>query len=228
MADDRAGARSRRSERLVLSSWPGAVGAERATKVYAHSVVGEPLPAAGDAAQERMAVIRTFGDTKPLIAMLNAGHPVLAVLRTSDEERRRVLDFLGGWALGAGGELDKIGPNTILARPPGCGAVHLSRLSFVSAVEEVFASDDPHPLTREEEERLLPLALVGSAGARRRLIDAYSEFATVFALRIRPQSVSEGTAIRAAQQELERLVSFPSHGPLLASLAQGISKILLG
>ncbi len=173
-------------------------------------------------------MIRTFGGTKPLIAMLNAGHPVLAVLRTSEEERRRVVDFLSGWAVGAGGELDKIGPNTILARPPGSRAVHLGRSSLVSAVQEVFAGDDPHPLSREDEERLLPLAVAGSAGARRRLIDAYSDFATVFALRIRPQTVSEGAAVRAAQQELERLASFPSHGPMLASLAEGISKILLG
>lgn len=174
-----------------------------------------------------MAVIRTFGDTKPMIAMLKAGHPVLAVLRTSDQDRRRVVDLLTGWALGASGELDKIGPNTILARPPGSGAIHLNRSSLVSAVEEVFAGDGPRPLNREEEERLLPLAVAGSPTARRRLIDAYSEFATVFALRIRPQSVSEAAAVRAAQQELQRLVSFPSQGPLLASLAEGIIKILL-
>jgi hypothetical protein len=69
----------------------------RTTKeVYAGAVVGEPLPLAGDAGQERMAVIRTFGDTKALIALLNAGHPVLAVLRTSEEERRRVVDLLTG------------------------------------------------------------------------------------------------------------------------------------
>lgn len=191
-------------------------------------MVGEPRPLAGDAGQERMAVVRTFGETKALVALLNAGHSILVVLRTSEDDRRRVVDLLSGWALGAGGDLDKIGPNTILARPPGSVAVHLSRSSLVSAVEEVFAGDDPHPLNREEEERLLPLAVAGSASARRRLIDAYSEFAAVFALRIRPQSISEATAVRAGQQELERLVSFPSHGPLLVSLVQGISKILLG
>ena len=198
------------------------------TEIYAQAVVGEPVRQAGHAGQERMAVIRTVAETKALIALLNAGHPVLVVLRTSEEQRRRVVDLLSGWALGAGGDLDKIGPNTILACPPGSRTVHLSRSSFVSAVQEVFAGDDPHPLNREEEERLLPLAVAGSASARRRLIDAYSEFATVFALRIRPQSVSEATAVRAGQQELERLVSFPSQGPLLASLVQGIGKILLG
>lgn len=200
----------------------------RTDEVYARAVVGDPLPLAGDAAHERMVVIRTFSESKPLVAMLNAGHPVLAVLRTSEEERRRVVDLLSGWALGAGGELDKIGPNTVLARPPGSAAVHLSGSSLLSAVEEVFAGDDPHPLNREEEERLLPMAVAGSVESRRRLIDTYSEFATVFALRIRPRSISEATAVRAAQQELERLVSFPSEGPLLASLVEGVSKILLG
>src|SRR5262249_5873364 len=48
--------------------------------------------------------------------------------------------------------------------------------------------------------------------ARQRLLDAYAGFATVFALRVRPVSVSETTAMRVAQQELEGLVSFPSHG----------------
>jgi hypothetical protein len=63
--------------------------------------------------------------------------------------------------------------------------------------------------------------------ARRRLIDAYAEFATVFALRIRPPSIAEAAAVRAAQEELERLVSFSSRGPLLASLVQGILKLLI-
>lgn len=174
-----------------------------------------------------MVVIRAFPDAQALVALLNAGHPVLAVLRTSEEDRRRVLDLLTGWALGRGGELDKIGPNTILARPPGCEAVRLSGTSLVSAVEEVFASEGPRPLTRDEEERLLPLAVAGSLSARRTLIDAYAEFASLFALRVRPRSVAESAAVQAAQQELERLVSFPSRGPLLASLVEGILKLLL-
>ncbi len=158
---------------------------------------------------------------------MNAGHPVLVVLRMPEEERRRALDLLAGWALGSTGELDKIGPNTILARPPGSEAVLMGRTSLVSAVEEVFTGDDPSPLSREEEERLIPMAVAGSPSARRRLIDAYAEFATVFALRIRPRSVSEAAAVRLAQQELERLVTFPSPGPLLPALVEGIMKLLL-
>jgi hypothetical protein len=174
-----------------------------------------------------MLVVRALPDTQALVALLNAGHPVLAVLRISEEDRRRVLDLLTGWSLGSTGELDKIGPNTILARPPGAEVVRLGRTSLVSEIEDAFTRDDPHPLTREEEERLLPMAVAGSVSARQRLLDAYAEFATVFALRVRPASVSETTAVRVGQQELERLVSFPSHGPLLVSLVEGISKLLL-
>lgn len=175
-----------------------------------------------------MVALRSFHDATAVVALLNAGHPVLVVLRTSEEERRRVLDLLAGWALGSGSELDKIGPNTVLARPPGSEAVRLGRTPLVSAVEEVFADGEPHLLTREDEERLVPRAVAGSASARRKLIEAYSDFATLFALRVRPPAVSEAAAVRAAQQELERLVSFPSRGPLLASLTEGIVKVLSG
>lgn len=195
-------------------------------RVYSGFVAAEPHLGPVGAPHERMAVVRTFGDVKGLIAVLNAGHPVLAVVR-ADQDERRVLDLLAGWALGSGGDLDRIGPNTILARPPGSETVRLGRTSLVSAVEEVFANDDVHPLTRQEEARLLPAAVAGSTSARRKLIDAYSDFATVFALRVRPSSVSETAAVRAAQQELERIVTFPSRGPLLASLTDGIMKILL-
>jgi hypothetical protein len=97
----------------------------------------------------------------------------------------------------------------------------------VSAVEEVFAGLGPRPLSRDEEERLIPQAVAGSVNARRRIIDAYAELATLFALKIRPRSVSEARAVRVAQQELDRLVTFPSRGPLLASLVEGIAKNLL-
>jgi hypothetical protein len=80
-------------------------------------VGGEALPALGSSRPERMVVIRGFLDTRAVVALVNAGHPVLAVMRTSDDERRRSLDLLTGWALGAGGELDKIGPNTETSVP---------------------------------------------------------------------------------------------------------------
>jgi hypothetical protein len=78
-----------------------------------------------------------------------------------------------------------------------------------------------------EEELLLPQAVSGSVSARRRIVDAYAELATVYALRIRPESMSECTAVRLAQTELERLVTFPSTGPILANLFVGITKLLL-
>jgi hypothetical protein len=154
----------------------------------------EPRRRPVGAPQERMVVVRTFGDAKALVAVLNAGHPVLVVVRAG-QDTRRVLDLLAGWALGSGGDLDRIGPNTILACPPGSEAVRLGRTSLASAVEEVFADDDVHPLTRQEEARLLPAAVAGSTSARRKLVDAYSDFATVFALRVRPPSVSETAAV---------------------------------
>lgn len=174
----------------------------------------------------RISVIRTFADAKATVAMVNAAYPVLVVLRTSEGDQRRVIDFLSGWALGSGGDIDRIGPNTVLVRPANCPPIRLGKSGVVSAVEEVFADDGPRPLGRDEEERLVPQALAGSVNARRRLIDAYAELATLFALKIRPRSVPEERAVRVAQQELDRLVTFPSKGPLLASLVEGIAKNL--
>ena len=38
---------------------------------------------------------------------------------------------------------------------------------------------------------------------------------------------SEATAVRVAQEELDRLVRFPSKGPLLVSLVEGIIKTMI-
>ncbi len=97
----------------------------------------------------------------------------------------------------------------------------------MSAVEDALASETDRPISREEEELLLPQAINGSVNARRRIIDSYAELATIYALRIRPTGMSEATAVGMAQAELERLVAFPSTGPLLASLFGGITKLLL-
>jgi hypothetical protein len=158
--------------------------------------------------------------------MLNADLPVLVVIRADEPERRRVIDLLAGWTLGSGGESDRIGPNAFLLSRPGSAPIHLGRTGLASAVEDAFASEGDTPITRTEEEMLLPLAVSGSVPARRRIIDAYAELATMYALRIRPESMSESTAVRAAQAELERLVTFPSTGPILANLFEGISKLL--
>jgi hypothetical protein len=157
-------------------------------------------------------VIRAFSDAKAVVAMLNAAYPVVVVLRASAGDRRRVLDLLSGWALGSGGDLDSIGPNTVLARPADCPPVQLAKGGVVSAVEEVFAGDGPRSLSRDEEERLTPLAVAGSVSARRQLIDAYAELATLFALKVRPRSIPEARAVRVAQEELDRLVTYPSPG----------------
>jgi hypothetical protein len=174
----------------------------------------------------RLAVIRTFPEVKATIALLRSGIPVVVLSQTSEYDRQRLLDLLTGWALGSDGQLDRIGPNTVLARPPGCPPIRLARTGIVPVVEEVFASEQDAPMSRDEEERLLPLALAGSLDARRRIVDTYAELATLFALRIRPRSVSESMAVRVAQEELDRLVTFPSQGPLLASLVDGIVKRL--
>jgi Cell division protein SepF len=174
-----------------------------------------------------MVVIREFTDIKVVTALLRADHPVLIVMRTSEDHERRALDVLSGWALGSGGDVDRIGPSTVLARPANCPPVPLGKTGMVSAVEEVFAGDGPRPLGRDEEERLLPQAVRGSVGAQRRIVDAYAELATLFALKIRPRSISEARAVRVAQEELDRLVRFPSKGPLLVSLVEGIIENLV-
>ena len=174
-----------------------------------------------------MIVVRNFTDIKVVTTILQAAHPVLIVTRTSEEDERRVLDLLSGWALGSGGDLDRIGPNTVFARPANCPAVPLGRSGLASAVEEVFAAEGSRPLSRDEEERLLPQAVRGSVGARRRITDSYAELAALFALKIRPRSVSEARAVRLAEEELDRLVRFPTKGPLLVSLVEGIIKKLV-
>jgi hypothetical protein len=187
----------------------------------------EAVGASSDPGTPRVVVVRAFKDTKSVVAMLNAAYPVLVVLRASETDQRRALDLLSGWALGSGGDIDRIGLNTVLARPADCAPVQLGRNGVVSAVEEAFAGDSSLPLSRDEEERLIPQAVAGSISARRRIIDAYAELATLFALKIRPRSVPEARAVSVAQQELDRLVSFPSRGPLLASLVEGITKNLV-
>lgn len=173
-----------------------------------------------------MVVIRDFTDIKVVTALLKASHPVFIVTLTSEGEERRVLDLLSGWALGSGGNLDRVGPNTLIARPADCPPFSLRKSGITSAVEEVLSQEGRQPLRRDEEERLLPQAVSGSISAQRRLIDSYAELAALFALKIRPRSVSEERAVRVAQEELDRLVRFPSKQPLLVSLVDGISKNL--
>ena len=180
-----------------------------------------PAPS-GEPSQSRLAVVRTVREFKGVVALLRAGYPVLVVVPPAGAERQRVSDLLAGWAIGANGVLDRFSPNTVLARPPGSGAVRLGRGKFASAVEEIVRNDIPVPMTRPQAQELLAEATRPSLEARRRLIDTYSELATLVALRIRPVSVHAENAVRIAQDELERLVTHPSTGPLLANLLEGI------
>jgi Cell division protein SepF len=175
----------------------------------------------------RLQVVRSVSDVKVVIGLLNAGHPVLVVFRTSDSDRRRAVDLLAGWSLGAEGDSDWIGSNSLLVTPAGAPSVRLGRTGLATAVEGAFATDAGDPLSRSEEERLLSEAVKGSVPAQRRLIDTYAGLATTYALRIRPKTMSESRAVQLAQSEVERLVSFPSTGPLLANLFDGINKLLL-
>jgi hypothetical protein len=175
----------------------------------------------------RLIVIRSFSDAKAAIGMLNADLPLLVVIRADEPDRRRVIDLFAGWTLGSGGESDRIGPNAFLLSRPGSAPIHLGRTGLASAVEDAFASDGPRPISRAEEKVLLPQAVNGSVTARRRIIDAYAELATMYALRIRSEHTSESAAVGVAQMELERLVTFPSTGPILANLFEGINRLLL-
>src|ERR1700721_2594182 len=130
-----------------------------------------------DPGTPRMIDTRSFTDMKAAPPRLQAAHPVFIGARTSKDDERRVFDLLAGWALGSGGDLDRIGPNAVIARPVNCPPISLSRSGMASAVAEVFAADGPQPLSRDEEERLLPQAVRGSISAQRRLVDSYAELA---------------------------------------------------
>jgi hypothetical protein len=173
-----------------------------------------------------MAVVRSFADMKHVVGLLQADRTVLIVVRTDSSERRRCLDFLAGWALGSGGDVDEISPNALLARPPGAPPACLARSEIVSSVEAVFEQASSS-LDRAEEDRLVALASSGSDEARRHLTDFYSELAAVLALALRPAHKSQATAQREAQEELERIVAWPPRSaPLLVSLTNAIHERL--
>jgi hypothetical protein len=94
-------------------------------------------------------------------------------------------------------------------------------------VSEVF-NNVPMAIGREQEERLVSCAASGDASARRRLVDTYAELATLLALRLRPDGMSEAAAVAAAQEELDRVVGSPlSRRPLFASLVEGLLSRLI-
>lgn len=199
---------------------PAITGDRTANRAYDFDMPVKALGAGPDPGAPRLVTVRAFADTKSVVAILSADCPVFVVLRAPESERTRILDLLAGWALGSGGNLDKISPNTVLARPAGSGVIRLARHGVLSAVDEAFTGDGPTPLSREEERRLRPLAAAGQEAARRRLVDAYTELATLLAVRLRPSTLSEASAVAAAHEELDWLVGRPGPGSLLAELME--------
>lgn len=166
-------------------------------------------------------MLREFADVKAGVAHLVGGLSVVFVFRMDEPDRRRALDLLAGWEFGSGGTLDRVGPNTVAARPPGATAVRLHRAGVVPVLEELFGGGEQRPLGREEEDALRPLAAQGSADARRRLTDAYSEVATTLSLLLRPAHLPVAAAVAIAGQELDAIVAWQSsRRPLLVELIE--------
>jgi hypothetical protein len=172
--------------------------------------------------QPRTVVLRSFDEVRVAIALANAGVQVLVVLRLDVADRRRVEDLLTGWALGSGGDIDRIGPNALALRGRSVPPVQLARRGLVSAVERAFTGD-ARALSRSEEVRLRPLAAAGDADARQRLVDAYAEIATLLAAWLRPPHVSFEGAVRQAHAELDAAVRSRGHGTILVELVGRIA-----
>lgn len=170
-----------------------------------------------------MSIIRDFLEVRSALAIANADIPVLVVLRLGDEDRRRALDVLAGWAIGSHGSVDHISAHVLVLRSVAAPLAHLNRQGLVSAVDAAFVTVAEAPLTRSEESRLLPLARAGSVEARRRLIDAYTEVTTVIALWLRPEHVAVETATRWAHEELDNVVTEGRPRPLLVELVDRVA-----
>jgi hypothetical protein len=173
--------------------------------------------------QPRCMVVRAITELHAVLAIANADIPVLVVLRMDDVERQRAIDVLTGWASGAKSPLDWLGANTVVVRSPNAAVPQLVRHGLAAAIERALGIAIPRPMTRDEEAGLWARAAAGSADARRRLIDAYSEFATLVALWLRPPHLSNDLATRYAHEELDALVETPTTAPLLVSLVNRIS-----
>jgi len=171
--------------------------------------------------------VRSFVDVKQVLASLQANRAVLVVIHATEEDRRRCLDVLAGWAFGSGGDLDEIGPNAVLTRPRDAPPARLARTQIVSAADRIFATGDPAIPSRDEEARLRALAAAGDVEARRRLADGYAEIANVLALALRPSHVRQDAALRIGHDELDRLVSWSLREvPLLVALTNAIHERL--
>lgn len=158
-----------------------------------------------------------------VLAIASADIAVLLVLRVDGGERQRVTDLVTGWASGAAASLDWLGDNTVALRSPRAVAPRLIGHGLAGAVEHALTFDGTGPLTRDDEQRLRTQAAAGSPDARRRLIDAYAEIATLVALWLRPRHLAAELAARYAHEELDLLVTQPSTTPLLVVLVNHIA-----
>ena len=173
--------------------------------------------------EPRCVVVRSVTEMPAALAIANADIPVLLVLRAEEGERQRVTDVVLGWASGAGAALDWLGANTVVLRSPRAAAPRLISHGLASAVQHALTAESPDVLTRDDEARLRQQAAAGSADARRRLIDAYAEIATLVALWLRPRHLSTELATRYAHEELDAITERPSATPLLVDLVNRVA-----
>jgi hypothetical protein len=173
--------------------------------------------------EPRCIVIRGAHELPTALAVANADIPVLLVLRVDEHDRQRVTDMVTGWASGARVSLDWLGANTVVLRTPRAPQLRLISHGMADAAQRALGTDSPSLLTRAEEARLRALAARGSADARRRLIDAYAEFATLVALWMRPVGFSAEWATHYANEELDALVGRRSSTPLVVELVNRIA-----
>ncbi|MEO5841759.1 MAG: hypothetical protein ABIQ73_07815 [Acidimicrobiales bacterium] len=173
--------------------------------------------------EPRCVVVRTVAEMPAILAMANADIAVLLVLRLDKGDRQRVADMVIGWASGAAATLDWLGDSTVVLRSPRAQSPRLIHHGLAGAVEHALTAATPRLLTPDDERRLRTQAGAGSAAARRRLIDAYAEVATLVALWLRSPQLSAQSATRYAHEELDALVARPSATPLLVELVNLIA-----
>jgi len=115
----------------------------------------------------------------------------------------------------------------VVLRSPRALSPRLIHHGLADAVEQALTATAPSMLTRDDERRLRTQAAAGSAAARRRLIDAYAEVATLIALWLRPSGLSSQDATRYAHEELDTLVARATTTPLLVELVNRIAARLV-
>jgi hypothetical protein len=171
-------------------------------------------------------VVRAVAELPAVLAIANADIAVLVVLHLDAIEHQRVTDVLAGWSSGAGVALDWLGANTVTLRSPRATSIRLISHGLADATERALSAASTSTLTRDDEPRLWSLAAAGSPDARRRLIDAYAEIATLVAMWLRPRHLPVPLVTRYAHEELDAVVGSPSTTPLLVTLVNRIAERL--